>query len=157
MSADEHPILLGFDGSADAEYAISSAAALLGPRPAVVITVNEPLRRWEPSDPATLLDAPVGRMLSKALELEEIAREVTQEQMMRGVELARAAGFDPRGQAADGSAWRTICAVAEDLDAAAIVLGARGLSRVQSTLLGSVSAAVSVHTRRPLLIIHRQT
>lgn len=36
--------LLCFDGSQDAEAAISKAGELLGPRPAVVLTVWEPLR-----------------------------------------------------------------------------------------------------------------
>jgi nucleotide-binding universal stress UspA family protein len=148
------PVLLCYDGSGDAEDAISRAGELLGPRPAIVITVNEPMRHWEPSDPATILDAPIGRLLSKALELDEIADEIAQEQANRGVALARVAGFDAQGRIARGKAWKAICDVADELDAAAIVVGARGLSRVQSALLGSVSAAVSVHAKRPVLIIH---
>jgi nucleotide-binding universal stress UspA family protein len=146
-----------FDGSTDAENAISSAADLLGPRPAVVITVNEPSRHWEPSDPASMLDAPIGRLLSKALELDDIADEVAHEQVNRGVALARSVGFDAQGRVARGKAWKAICDAAEDIDAAAIVLGARGLSRVQSALLGSVSAAVSVHSDRPVLIVSQRT
>lgn len=148
------PVLLCFDGSSDAENAISEAGGLLGPRPATVLTVSEPIRLWEPSDPATLLEVPVQKVLSKALELDEIGDEVAQEQLRRGMELARAAGFDPRGRMVRGKAWRTICDIAEEIDAAAVVLGARGLSRVQSALLGSVSAAVSVHTERPVVIVH---
>jgi nucleotide-binding universal stress UspA family protein len=155
MSERSKPVLLCFDGSRDAENAISGAGELLGPRTAVVITVNEPLRHWEPSDPATILDAPIGKLLSKTLELEEIADEVAQEQVNRGVELARAAGFEAEGRIARGKAWRVICDVADELDAEVIVLGARGLSRVQSALLGSVSAAVSVHAGRPVLIVHQ--
>jgi hypothetical protein len=67
----------------------------------------------EPSDPATILDAPIGKVLSKTLELEKIANEVTQDQMNRGVELARAAGFDARRRVAPGRAWKTICDVAD--------------------------------------------
>jgi nucleotide-binding universal stress UspA family protein len=33
------------------------------------------------------------------------------------------------------------------------VLGARGLGRVESVLLGSVSAAVVIHVGRPTLVI----
>ena len=157
MSESTRPLLLCFDGSTDAENAISSAADLLGSMPAVVITVNEPIRVWEPSDPATILHAPMGKLLSKALELEEIADEVAQEHVNRGVEVARAVGFDAGGRVARGKAWKTICDVADEIDAAAIVLGARGLSRVQSALLGSVSAAVSAHAGRPVLSIHQRT
>jgi nucleotide-binding universal stress UspA family protein len=69
------------------------------------------------------------------------------------VQLAREAGFDARGQLARGKTWRAICDTADELDAAPIVLGARGLSRVESVLLGSVSEAVLVHAKRPVLVI----
>ena len=156
-STSSKPILLCFDGSQDAATAIASAGQLLGPRPAVLITVCEPIKLWSPSDPATILDAPIGKMLSKTLELDEIADEATQDEVDRGVELARAAGFQAQGRIAHGKPWRAICDLADEVDAAAIVLGARGLSRVQSALLGSVSANVSAHAGRPVLIIHQPT
>jgi nucleotide-binding universal stress UspA family protein len=157
VNENTKPILLCFDGSSDAENAIRGAGDLLGPRPAVVITVSEPLRLWEPSDPATVLNAPIGKLLSKALQLEEIIDEVAQEQVNRGVELARDAGFGAQGRVARGKPWRAICETANEIDAEAIVLGARGLSRVESALLGSVSVAVSGHAGRPVLIIHQRT
>lgn len=156
MNESSSPVLLCYDGSSDAENAIAAAATLLRARPAMVLTVSEPIRLWEPSDPATVLEVPVQKLLSKALELDEIADEMADQQLRLGVQLARAAGFDVQGRVARGRAWRAICDVAEQIDAAAIVLGARGLSRVQSALLGSVSAAVSVHTDRPILIIHQR-
>ncbi len=155
--ATGNPVLLCFDGSDEAANAIATAGRLLGPRPAVLITVCEPIRLWSPSDPATILDAPIGKVLSKALGFDEIADDVAQEHVGRGVELARAAGFRAQGSVAHGKAWRAICDTADELDAAAIVLGARGLTRLQSALLGSVSAAVSAHAGRPVLIIHRST
>lgn len=71
-------------------------------------------------------------------------------------ELARAARFDAQGRTARGKPWKAIGEVAHELDAATVVLGARGLSRVQSVLLGSVSAAVSAHADRPVFIIHQR-
>lgn len=154
-TSTSHPVLLCFDGSDNAAAAIVTAGELLGPRSALVLTVTEPIKLWHPSDPATILDAPVGKLLAKALELEQLADQFAQDEMNRGVELARAAGFDARGRLAHGKAWRAICDLAAEVDAAAIVLGARGLSRVQSALLGSVSAAVSSQTRIPVLIVHQ--
>ena len=58
-----------------------------------------------------------------------------------------------RGSVAEGKLWRAICDEAEKLDAEPIVVGARGLSRVQSAFLGSVSSAVVVHAHRPVLVI----
>ena len=113
----------------------------------------EPVALWQPSDPATILTAPVSRLASKELGLDEIASQVARETSDRGVALARTAGFEVRGSVAKGKSWRAICDEAEKLDAELIVVGARGLSRVQSALLGSVSNAVVVHAHRPVLVI----
>ena len=95
----------------------------------------------------------LSRLASNALGLDEIARDLADERVTTGVEMARRAGFDARSTG--GKAWRVICDVADEIDADSIVLGARGLSRVQSALLGSVSAAIVQHTRRPVLIVPR--
>lgn len=148
-----HLVLLCFDGSDDAATAIAQAAELLAPRPAVVLTVWEPVATWEPYDPATVLSAPVSKLLSRALGVDEIAAELAEEKVKQGVALAVSAGFAAQGRVAHGKTWRTICDVAGEIDAAAIVLGARGLSRVGSLLLGSVSSAVLVHAKRPVLVV----
>jgi nucleotide-binding universal stress UspA family protein len=150
------PALLCFDGSDDAAAAIAKAGELLGPRGAVVLTVWEPVAAWAPYDPATILTAPASKLASKELGLDEIASELARETTDRGVVLARQAGFEVQGRVAEGKSWRTICDVAEELDADPIVLGARGLSRVQSALLGGVSSAVVVHAHRPVLVVPAQ-
>lgn len=108
---------------------------------------------WEPYDPGALLGAGIAKLGSKALGLDEIASDLAREKMQRGVALARTSGFDARGQIAQGKPWQAICQAAEELDASTIVLGARGLSRIQSALLGGVSAAVLVHANRPVLVV----
>jgi nucleotide-binding universal stress UspA family protein len=148
---DAHPVLLCFDGSNDAATAIAKAGELLGPRAAVVLTVWEPVALWAPYDPATMLTAAVSKLASKELGLDEIASQVARETSDRGVALARTAGFEVRGSIAEGKSWRAICDEADKLDAE--LIGARGLSRVQSALLGSVSSAVVVHAHRPVLVI----
>ncbi len=150
---DAHPVLLCFDGSNDAATAIAKAGELLGPRTAVVLTVWEPAALWVPYDPATILTAPLSKLASKELGIDEIANEVARETSDRGVALARTAGFEVRGSVAKGKSWRVICDEAEKLGAEPIVVGARGLSRVQSALLGSVSSAVVVHAHRPVLVV----
>jgi len=119
----------------------------------VVAVLLEKVALWAPYDPATILTAPVSKLASKELGLDEIAGQVARETSDRGVALARMAGFEVRGSVAKGKSWRAICDEAEKLDAEPIVVGARGLSRVQSALLGSVSYAVVVHAHRPVLVI----
>jgi nucleotide-binding universal stress UspA family protein len=147
------PALLCFDGSEGAAYAIAQAGHVLRVAAAMVLTVWEPVALWQPYDPATILTSPLARLANSALGLDEIASDLAREKMERGVTLARAAGFKASERVAEGKSWRTICDVAEEIDASTIVLGARGLSRVGSMLLGSVSSAVSVHARRPVLIV----
>jgi nucleotide-binding universal stress UspA family protein len=154
-ASDPHPapVLICFDGSTNAERAIAEGAALLAPRPAIVLTVWEPLTAWEPYDPGAVFSRAVTALGSESLGLDQIARDLAQEKSERGTALAVAAGFAATGRIERGKPWRVICDVAEEIGAGAIVIGARGLSRVQSALLGSVSAAVAVHTRRPLVVI----
>ena len=147
------PVLLCFDGSDDAVTAIARAAQLLAPRRAVVLTVWEPVATWEPYDPATIVSAPVSKLLSRSLGIDEIGAELAEEKVKQGVALASSAGFAAQGRVTHGKTWRAICDVAGEIDAATIVLGARGLSQVASLLLGSVSSAVLVHAKRPVLVV----
>ena len=146
------PILLCYDGSEQAGAAIETAAAVLASRDAVVVTVYEPLSTWEPYDPAGFIGSSVASLSSGELGLQEIAAKLGQEKLDHGLELARAAGFNADGRLVEGKPWHAICALATELDASVIVLGARGLSRVKSALLGSVSAAVTVHAKRAVLV-----
>jgi nucleotide-binding universal stress UspA family protein len=47
----------------------------------------------------------------------------------------------------------TIAAIAEQRDAAALVVGARGMGRVKSAFVGSTSRRLLHDTRRPLLVV----
>lgn len=149
----QNPVLLCFDGSQDAATAIAQAGELLGPRDAVVLSVWEPVATWEPYDPATILSAPLSRLASEAVGLDDISRQIASEKVEDGMARARAAGFAASGRLVGGKPWKAICEVADELDAETIVLGARGLSRVKSALLGSVSAAVVAHAKRPVLVV----
>lgn len=151
------PVLLCFDGSNDAAAAIAEAGRVLSPGSAVVLAVWEPVAVWQPYDPATILTAPVEKLASRALGLDEIAKELAEENAARGVELAGGAGFHAQARTADGKTWRTICDVATELSAEVVVLGARGLGRIAGALLGGVSTAVVLHAKRPVLIVPRQS
>ena len=156
LGMSKGPVLLCFDGSDNAALAIARAGAMLGSRSAVVLSVWEPVAVWQPYDPATAVTAPLSRLASRALGLDEIAREVAEEHASAGTELARHAGFEAESRTVDGKPWRAICDVADEIEAEPVVLGARGLSRVQSVLLGSVSTAVVQHVRRPVLVVPSQ-
>jgi len=150
----EAPVLIGYDGSPSAAEAITLAASLLGARPAVVVSV------WTPAPvqavgygatPDFSVAAPA-YFSDVDSTIEKQAREMAE----RGARVAREAGFDAEGRSAQGnSAWQGIVDAADAADAAAIVVGARGLSGLKSALLGSTSKGVLHHAGRPVLVVQQ--
>ena len=150
-------LLLCYDGSQDAATAIAKAGELLGARRAVVLTVWEPVRMWEPWDPATIISAPLAKLAAHELDLDEILAGLSEDKAREGAALARVAGFQPSTRVAKGKPWQVICQIADELDAEPIVVGSRGLGRASAALLGSVSAAVIAHTGHTVLVGHRRS
>jgi nucleotide-binding universal stress UspA family protein len=146
----DHPVLLCYDGSEDAKHAIRESAALLGPRPAVVLSV------WQ--DAAALpAMAWAGAALPDLEDIFDAARDGALRTAEDGAGIARAAGFDATAAVAEakGPIWVAVEAAAEEHGADGIVVGSRGLSGVKSILLGSVSNGVVHHARRPVLVVRR--
>ena len=121
------PLVIGYDGSVSARHAISTAGALFPGRRAIVVHA--------------------GHL--------EIAGE--------GEQAARAAGLNAEAllvhQAPqdvvrpEGAAWHRLSAVADEYDAAAIVVGSRGTGALRRFVLGSVTAGLLRHARRPVLVV----
>jgi nucleotide-binding universal stress UspA family protein len=146
-SAADGPLLLCYDGSEDAAYAIRRAGDLFTGRHSLVLTVWEPTSAWS--------GATDGIVDVVALDLAAVTRagRVADE----GVRIAREAGLqaEPLAVEAAGPVWKTIVEIADRHDAQTIVLGSRGLTGVRSALLQSVSSAAVHHADRPTLIVRR--
>jgi nucleotide-binding universal stress UspA family protein len=149
---DDGPLLICYDGSADAKHAIESAGALLAARPALVVTVWQPIASL---DSVVWSGMIVG--VDSFAELDRAAAEAGGRVADEGVRIAQQAGLEaePLAIKAVGPVWKTIVETADRHDAAAIVIGSRGLTGVRSMLLGSVSSAVAHHADRPTLVVHR--
>jgi nucleotide-binding universal stress UspA family protein len=145
----DHPILLCYDGSESAKRAIARAGELFSVHRAIVLHLWE---SWVAHAPA--LTAVSGSVHCMAVELDEIADEQSTEVAEEGVVAAQAAGFEaePLSYPATGPLWRAVVDSAAECDAAAIVMGSRGLSGL-SAVLGSVSYGVVHHSDRPVLIV----
>jgi nucleotide-binding universal stress UspA family protein len=146
------PVLICYDGSDDAKHAIRSAAGLLGERKALVVTV------WQPTaDVGTFAWYGTTTNVVNFAELDRAGAEAGGAVAEEGASIAQAAGFEADSLAieATGPVWKTIVDTADHEDAAAIVIGSRGLTGLRSVLLGSVSSAVLHHTDRPTLVVHQ--
>jgi nucleotide-binding universal stress UspA family protein len=146
-SMDDAPILICYDGSDDSRRSIDAAAVLLGTgRRAVVLDVGSPLTA---SESVAAISSAVP---SNAFE--ELNTDAALQRAQVGAEQALKVGFqaEPRAELLSPT-WQGIVNVADELDAAVIVIGSRGLSGVREAFEGSVSHEVTAHSHRPVLIV----
>lgn len=145
-------ILICYDGSADAKWAIEQSDELLGCQPATVLTVWQPFADALKGTPFGWGIAPGALDIYKA---DKASRQAAQALAEEGAELAREAGFNaqPRACTQLASTAHSILAEAELLGANAIVMGSRGLSGLKSLLLGSVSQAVLHSADRTVIVV----
>lgn len=146
-------MLICYDGSNDARYAIEHAGQLLSGQPATILTVWDGLA-------AVLTRAGTGIGVS-ALDFEAIdaaSERAARDRAEEGARHARRAGLtaEPRVRERGVTIWGTILDEAAAIDASVVVLGSRGLSGIKSLLLGSVSNALLQHADRPVIVIPSQ-
>jgi nucleotide-binding universal stress UspA family protein len=141
------PVLICYDGSDLAREAISAAFTLLGPRDAVVLEVG----------PLEVVAETYAAEGSDAVDVESIVREGTADQAKRGAALANEAGFTATARAElDTTTWYSVVGVADEIGAAAIVVGSRGLTGVRELVHGSLAHDLIQHARRPVLVVPRR-
>jgi nucleotide-binding universal stress UspA family protein len=76
------------------------------------------------------------------------------ERAQEGAQLAKAAGFAADARAdLNAPTWRGVVEAADEIDAAAIVLGSRGLTGIRELVEGSLSHELADHAGRPVLIV----
>lgn len=146
-------ILVCYDGSPDAKAAIERGGELLSGQPATILTVWQPFVQ-------VMVHAYAGFGLAAGFDqdqeaIDKVAREHAEERAQEGAELARAAGFDatPFARAQETTTAEAILSAADEVSASAILMGSRGLSRVRSMLLGSVSHGVIQRADRTVIIV----
>lgn len=141
------PVLLAYDGSELAAFAIARAGAELAPGREALVTVV-----WHPADVGfTPID---GRHLHAAAGTEvEAAAEQT---AAHGASLAEAAGFRARGLTIEGApTWHGLVQAAEEHGATLIVFGSHRRSGLLGHLAGSVTSATAAHFAGSVLVVHR--
>ena len=146
MQMNDKPVLICYDGSPGAARAIKTAAALLGPRWAVVLDVASSMTVAES------VAAPYSAMAGAAVEETHAAEAVRI--AAEGTEIARSSGFEAVARATQAvPTWEGVLEIADELDAPVIVVGSRGLRGLNEALHGSFSHQVAGHAGRPVLIV----
>ena len=137
------PVLIAYDGSVHAQHAIAQSGELLRERlPALVVTVHQPLEKL-PFAQLTVIPDELAEAMSKE------ARVTADE----GAEQARRSGFEAEALAVTGApVWRELVRVADERDAALIVIGSHGRTGLRYVALGSVATAVCQHANQPVLV-----
>ena len=158
MNASEGPVLIAFDGSAAARQAVAAAGSLLAPRRVIVVTVWEEGLAYATPVPAGDM-APIGPPIidpETALDVDRLQHDHADRVSRDGAELARSLGMDAQPLAVPDAAnvADTILDLAREQDAAAIVIGSRGLSGLRARLEGSTSKAVSKRAACPVIVVH---
>jgi nucleotide-binding universal stress UspA family protein len=140
------PILICYDGTDEARHAIDSAAALLGPRRAIVLDVAPILTMSE--------SLAMSSSVVPGAAFMDMNEDDAKARAAEGTAIARRAGFhaEPRTDMSEPT-WETIVDVADDLDAAAIVMGTRALTGAHDLFEGSVSHDVIRHAGRPVVVV----
>ncbi len=148
---------MAFDGSAESQAAVRAAADLLPGRLLVVLSVWEPqlgMAMIPPTDNLSGLSyiPPDPEMLAM---VDRAQHEHADATAAAGAQIARDLGAtaEPYAVPDEVNVAEKIVAVAEERNAAAIVVGSRGLGRVKSRLLGSTSKDLLHHTERPVLVV----
>jgi nucleotide-binding universal stress UspA family protein len=157
MSPADAPVLIAYDGSDAARRAIQEAAKLFGSREVVVVSVYEPALAYESSMPTAGLEMPpVPVDVEGAREVEEELHERARRTAEEGAGLAQSEGLQARGLAVADEVHvaDAIVGLARKREAAAIVVGSRGLKGLRARLEGSTSNAVLKSAPCPVLVVH---
>lgn len=151
------PMVIAYDGSAAARQAITDAANLIGPGRVLIVTIWEPGLAY-----ATAAIPPDGMTFTPvvepdvALDVDRGLHEHAERISRQGAELANSLGLDAKPLAVpdEGNVAATILRVAREHQAAAIVVGSRGLGGLRARLEGSTSSGVLKHAHCPVLVVH---
>lgn len=138
-------IVLGLDGSPGSEAAMQwciEASPLLDAEVVAVYAL-----------PPVVLFVPAPVLATVPLPHEDEMRELMVPELDGWCKPLDAAGVPYRAQVVDGAPAEALTRVADDTDAAMIVVGRRGRGGFAELLLGSVPHQLSHHATRPVLVV----
>jgi nucleotide-binding universal stress UspA family protein len=151
------PVVIGYDGAPAADRALTEAAAVLRPGPALVVVVWEAGRAFEAAEWAAItLEVPAPTVdLRTAFELDQAVYAAAERTARQGAAKAHSLGLaaDSLVVADDRGVGETLVRVAAEQDASALVIGARRHRALGEVLLGSTERDVLGSAPCPVLVV----
>ncbi|QXJ31168.1 universal stress protein [Saccharolobus shibatae] len=135
-------ILVGYDGSENAERALDFAIELASKFSARLFVV-------EVIDLTLFYNSGILPPLEATKSLEEKAKK----DVKKAIEKAKSKGVDAEGITLEGDPAHSILEFAKDNQIDVIVIGSRGLSKVQRIFLGSVSNKIVQESKIPVIVV----
>lgn len=153
MSSPRSIVVVGYDGSAPATAAIDETARLFPGGQVLVVTAWQSI---EEAARAARLALPADMIAGAVKNLDAATARAAATTAEEGARRARHAGLLAESLAicAEDAVWAALVRLADERQAAAVVVGSRGRSGLRSALLGSVSLAVVHNCRRPVVVVH---
>ena len=156
MTATDRPVLVAYDGSPPAHAAVTAAAELFPGRRLLVMSVWEPglamIVQARPDGMGMTYPPPSAEEIATVDRIEsDHARSIAEAGARLAIGLGAAA--EPLAAEEGVSVADTVIATAEQHDAAAIVVGSRGLGAVKSRLFGSTSKTLLHDAHRPVVVV----
>jgi len=134
-------ILIAFDGSENANRALEYGIELAKKLGASIILLH-------------VVDLPrAGYGFNIPISMEDRFKEIGKGLLSKGEEKLKQSGLDYEVDLSSGDPAQTILLTAEDKFCGLILMGRRGLGRMDRLLLGSVSDKVAKHSSVPVLIL----
>lgn len=152
VARDDSPAVFATDGSDHAIRAMRIGSALLLPRPALVASAWQPIGR---TPNLAMVAVPDDIVRQGTARIDEGARERADGQAAEGAAMLAAAGWrtETRAIEADRNVPAALVHAAGEHDAAVIVTGTRGRSRIAATLLGSTAESIMRCAGRAVLLV----
>jgi nucleotide-binding universal stress UspA family protein len=144
-------VVIGYDASPESGRAIGLAASALDAERAVVVNV------WHDSavlaGPVPVMNDAAAAMAGREEQLERIAFQVASEGASRARALGLPAVAEACGATSRAETGHVLVGLAEERNAALVVVGRSGGSLVREAVLGSVSGAAARDGRCPVLVV----
>jgi nucleotide-binding universal stress UspA family protein len=151
------PVVVAYDGSAEAQASLRQAVALFADRLLLVVSI------WEPSLATLEFAAPTGDPGLVSLPpdpatvaaIDEAQRNHAGDVAEAGARLARELGATAEAVpvADEANVAETIARIAEQRDACVVVVGSRGLGGFKRHLLGSTTQRLLRDGHPPVLVV----